>query len=69
MKRNEQDERALHGLLNTSVDDCRSHIDNMDDIEFLQRLWGACQARGHKTRATIVRRRINKLLDAKRGKA
>lgn len=62
-------ERDVEMLLNTSVDDCRSHIDNIDDVEFLQRLWGACGVRGHKTRETIVRRRINKLLDAKRGKA
>ncbi len=57
----------VESLLNTSVDDCRSSIAHITDVEFLNLLWGEAQRRGHKTRAVIVRRRINAILDAKRG--
>lgn len=57
----------IEALCNTSVDDCRSSIALIDDVEFLGRLWAEAKRRGHTTRATIVRRRINAILDAKRG--
>lgn len=61
--------QRIAALLNTSVDDCRSSIAHITDVEFLNLLWGEAKRRGHNTRATIVRRRINAILDAKRGAA
>ncbi len=57
----------IEALCNTSVDDCRSSIAYITDVEFLCRLESAAISRNHKTRAAIVRRRINAVLDAKRG--
>ncbi len=59
--------QSIAALCCTSVDDCRSSIALITDVEFLNLLWGEAQRRGHKTRAVIVRRRINAILDAKRG--
>lgn len=58
---------SVQQLLNTSVDDCRSSIYHITDIDFLSRLESEANRRGHKTRAVIVRRRINAVIDAKRG--
>lgn len=62
-------ERNVEDFLNTSVDDCRSSIGHISDVEFLQRLEAECARLGHKTRKIIVRRRLNRIIDAKRGAA
>jgi hypothetical protein len=52
------------GLLNTSVADCIVDLPRVIDIAVLKELLVGCQARGQKTRAHYVKRRIKKLEEA-----
>lgn len=51
---------ATH-LLNTSVADCIIDLPRVTDLAVLKELLVCCQARGQKTRAHYVKRRIKQL--------
>jgi len=61
MKANER-EKAVKGLLNTSVSDAESSLVHYSDPALLCDLLLASHKRGDKTREQIVRRRISKLI-------
>lgn len=54
-------DRAVGALLNTSVDDCRSSMPHYDDVDLLRKVRAVALEMGHKTRATIIARRIKQL--------
>lgn len=51
----------IENYLNTSVDDCRTSLNFISDLEFLRQLLEACEQRGHTSRARVVRSRIRKV--------
>ena len=52
---------TIEGLLNTSVDDCKSSIAHINDLDFLFSLHAQCIAQGHPSRTRIVAARIRKI--------
>ncbi|MGE4545816.1 MAG: hypothetical protein AB7D06_17125 [Pedobacter sp.] len=48
-------------LISTSVDDCRSSLQIIDNIPFLLELLARCERCEHHTRAQVVRRRIRQI--------
>lgn len=55
-------QKRVRSLLNTSVDDCRNSIADETNVDLLIELHKQCiDQPGHKTRATIVMRRINQI--------
>lgn len=59
--------KAVKGLLNTSVDDCKISLSGYTDPALLCDLLIACsKGAGHKSREQAVRQRISKLIKGNR---
>lgn len=53
---------TIKNLINTSVDDCKSSLEHITDLDFLQELHGAVLSLGgHPSRLRIVAARIRKV--------
>lgn len=48
-------------LINTSVDDCRSSLDHVTDLDFLEKLHAECLRLAHPSRLRVVSARIRKV--------
>lgn len=57
---------TIENLVNTSVADCRSTLQIIDDMPFLLALQAECERLEHTTRAQFVRWRIRQLEKAAR---
>lgn len=52
---------TVSNLMNTSVDDCKTSLGFIDDLDLLRQLLAECDRREHKSRAQIVARRIRQV--------
>jgi hypothetical protein len=47
--------------MNTSVEDCKTSLQSVDDIGLLRSLLAECYAAGHKSRGKAVERRLKQV--------
>lgn len=52
---------TVDALLNTSVEDCKSSLFFIDDLDFLRKLLAECEKRGGASRIKVVAARIRKV--------
>lgn len=52
---------TVNGLINTSVEDCKSTLAHIDDLDLLTALHAQCLALGQPSRLRIVAARIRQL--------
>lgn len=52
---------TIRGLMNTSVEDCKTSLQSVDDIGLLRSLLAECYAAGHKSRGKAVERRLKQV--------
>jgi len=57
--------KRIAGLINTSVDDCRTSLSNESDPTLLCELLIACHMKRHTSREQVVQRRITQLIKSK----
>jgi hypothetical protein len=53
--------RTVNNLIHTSVEDCKTSLNFIDDLDLLRALLAECEKRGHTSRAKVVAARIRKV--------